>query len=193
MARGRKKLNIDKSEFQRIVDQLESQREYTNPSELWKAVEATEWAKAQQPRPLTAAVAYLRARDFGIVTKTKPGKRGGTMTGERIAKMHSGPRRSRKEKMAGFATTFSQMRKEYPQTLLPIINRAENGSLRAAITLKCLECSGFVRSEARQCAVTDCSLFPHRPGAKELEEIGATELTCANGTCHVKLGEPVAA
>lgn len=193
MARGRKKLNINREAFQRVVTELESQREFTNPTELWQAVEQTEWAKGLEPRPLTAAVAYLRAKEFGIITKTKPGKRGGRMTEERIARMHEGKRtrRSRAEKMGSFSPTFNEMRKEYPKTLLPLIDRAERGSLRAAITLKCLDCSGFVRAEARNCQVTGCSLYPHRPGGKELGEIPETVETehvcgCTTGACPVE-------
>ena len=187
MARGRKKIRVDKGEFQRVVEQLESQRTFTNPSELWQAVADTDWAKQQQPRPLTAAVAYLRAREFGIVTKTQPGKRG--LTRERLAGIPR-KRRPRAEKMAVYGTTFAQMRSEYPKVFLPIIDRAEKGSFRAAITLKCLECSGFVRAEARQCTVTNCSLYPHRPGAKDLEQIPETE---ACPTCSVAHEETVAA
>jgi hypothetical protein len=175
MARGKKKLFIDKAVFQRVVDQLESTNTFPNPSYLWKAIENTEWAKGQTPRPLTAAVAYLRAKELDIVTKTKPGKRGGTMTEARIAKLHSGGRRPRSIKMTVFTDTFKEMRATYPSTLLPLIERAEKGSLKAALNLKCLECSGFVRAEIRNCACPGCSLYPHRPGATELANLAIPE------------------
>lgn len=174
----RLKIQINEAEFRREVEKLESQREFANHSELWKALEQTDWAKAQQPHPLTAAVAYLRAREFGVVTKTKPGKRGlsreqmqGIQGGQR------GQRSSRATKMTAFTDTFSAMRKEYPTSFLPLVRRAQKGSLRAAITLKCLECSAFQRGEARQCVVASCSLYPHRPGAgKPANEVNMLEM-----------------
>jgi hypothetical protein len=168
---AKKKLLIDKDVFQRVVEQLESANTFPNPSSLWKAVENTEWAKGQVPRPLTAAVAYMRAKEFGIVCATKPGKRGGTMTEARIAKLHTGGRRPRSEKMKSFTPTFAEMRATYPVTLLPLIERMEKGSLKAAVTLKCLECCGFIRAEARNCACPGCSLYPFRPSATELADV----------------------
>lgn len=169
MARGRKKLEIDKVVFQRIVNELEAKQEFVNPSALWVAVCETDWAKGLDPRPLTPAVAYMRAHQLNIVTKTKSGKRGGTMTEERIAKMREGrgTRRPRSEKMQFFASTFEAMRSSYPSQYLPLIAKAEKGSLRAAITLNCIECSGFNRAEARQCEITSCALYPHHPSASD--------------------------
>jgi len=194
MARGRKKLEIDRDVFQRVVSKLEENQTFPNTSALWKAVEGTDWAMQQSPRPLTAQVAYMRARELGIVTKTLPGKRGGTMTEERIANMRSARsgRKPRAEKMRVFAPTFKEMRATYPTNLSATIDRAEKGSLRAAITLKCLECCAFQRVEVRNCACPGCSLYPHRPGANELNNIGGT-CNCDAKTEEIPVELPVAA
>ena len=60
-----RKLEIDRDEFQRTVTDLESRHTFPNPTALWKALEATDWAKAQQPRPLTASVASKRKPSKG--------------------------------------------------------------------------------------------------------------------------------
>ena len=83
-------------------------------------------------------------------------------------------RRPRSEKMKSFTPTFTEMRATYPVTLLPLIDRMEKGSLKAATTLKCLECSGFQRAEVRNCACPGCSLYPFRPGATELANLPET-------------------
>lgn len=168
-----RKLNINKETFQSIVNQLESTQTFQNPSYLWKAVASTEWAKNLEPRPLTASVAYLRAKEFGIIINTKAGKRGGTMTKERVAKMQSGRKghRPRSIKMTVFTSTFSEMRTTYPSAFLPLINRAEKGSLKAALNLKCLECCSFQRVEIRNCQCPGCALYPHRSGAAELSNL----------------------
>jgi hypothetical protein len=162
-------LVVDKNEFQQVVYDLESKATFANPSYLWKAVEATAWAKAQLPRPLTASVAYVRAKELGIITKTKGGKRGvGTLSPEHKAAMQAGrgQRKPRAEKMQGFTTTFKGLKEQTPTRWLPVVEKAEAGSLRAAISLKCLDCTCFQPKEIADCRCVECSLFPHRPYKK---------------------------
>jgi hypothetical protein len=70
---------------------------------------------------------------------------------------------SRREKMSAFASSFAGMREEYPRWALPLIARAETGSLPAAITIKCLECSAWSKTEVRDCQIISCGLYAHRP------------------------------
>lgn len=73
---GRAALVIDKEEFQKTVTALENAKTFAKLSDLWKAVEETAWAKSIKPRGLSAASAYQKANEFGIIVKTKPAKRG---------------------------------------------------------------------------------------------------------------------
>jgi hypothetical protein len=81
----------------------------------------------------------------------------------REARAKRGRTPSRREKMAAFAGSFGLMRKGYPKIALPLIDKMEQGSLAAAVKLKCLECSCWVRQEVRDCVITDCALYPFRP------------------------------
>ncbi len=72
-------------------------------------------------------------------------------------------RRTRREKMTAFAQTFAAQRADFPRMALPIIRRAEKGSLPDAIKLKCLDCVAFERKEIRDCVIVSCPLYPHRP------------------------------
>jgi hypothetical protein len=161
-----RRLEIDRDEFQRIVTDLESKQTFPNPTALWQAVEKTDWAKAQSPRPLTASVANTRAKELGIQCRTKPSKRGiGELTEEQRAAMQAARknRKPRAEKMRAFASTFEQLRKTVPERFLPLVDRAEKGSLRASIKLNCLECSAYQPGEIKLCVITSCAMFPHRP------------------------------
>ena len=161
-----RKLEIDREEFQRIVHELESKQTFPNPSALWKAVQQTDWAKAQQPRPVTASVAYQRAQELGIQYKTKPAKRGiSGLSEEQKAAMQAARknRKPRSEKMKAFASNFEEMRKLVPERFWPVVNHAEKGSLRAATKLKCLDCSAYQPVDIKQCPITACGLFPYRP------------------------------
>ncbi len=169
---ARTKLEINKDEFQKVVTDLEAAQTFENPSVLWKAVEATEWAKGLKPRALTAAVAYVRAKELGIVIKTLPGKRGNPGGGGLVG---GAPRVRvpRSTKMKAFGETFAKMRKETPERFRPLVDKAEKtGSMKACIKLKCLECSAWQPSEVRQCVIIDCPLYPIRPfqGKGKIEE-----------------------
>lgn len=160
---ARIKVEVNKDELQKVINELESKETFNNLSTLYKAVENTEWAKSQQPKPLTASVVYLRIREFGIVCKTQPGKRlGGDKPTDQVTEQVTEPLVPHK-KMAAFGETFSKMRKFVPSRFLPLIDRAEKGSKVACIKLKCLDCSGYDVKEIKYCVVDACSLFPIRP------------------------------
>lgn len=160
------KLEINKAEFQLIVNNLEKTTNFTKLSELWKAVEDSSWAKSRVPRPLTAAVAMVRAKELQIVTKTQPGKRGNASLGTLSNK---GTRIKRADKLVTFAPSFDAMRKSFPVLSLPVIQKAQNGSIKAAVKLKCYDCSGFQKVEIKNCTVFSCPLYPIRPYQQEIK------------------------
>jgi len=166
---ARTKLEISKDEFQKVVTDLEAKQTFENPSALWKAVEGSDWAKNLKPRALTAAVAYVRAKELGIVYKTPPGKRGIGPVGGGVPRV----RVPRSKKMKAFAETFAKLRKMTPKRYLPLIDKAEKGSAKACIKLKCLECSAWQSTEVKQCVIIDCPLYPIRPfqGKADVEEV----------------------
>lgn len=72
-------------------------------------------------------------------------------------------RPTKKEQMEPFAATFAGLRKEAPRWALTLIDAAEEGSVTAALKVKCLDCSGWERKEVRDCTVAGCPLYPVRP------------------------------
>lgn len=177
---AKQKLELNKKKFQAIVDELETAQTFTNPSALWTAVEGTEWAKNLQPRPLTAAVAYMRAKEMGIVIKTLSGKRGRSK-GDVIPR--GGPRVPRKEKLKRYAKNFERTRLELPmycrQQYTPVVERAASGSLKAAVKLKCLDCSNYQPVEIRLCQCFSCPLYAYRPFKTPEEKMAKAENSCA--------------
>ncbi len=81
-------------------------------------------------------------------------------------------RKPRSEKMKAYAETFAELRRQAPERFSPLVAQAEKGSLRAALKLKCLECSSYQSSEVKQCPVIGCALFPQRPYQRSLEKEG---------------------
>jgi hypothetical protein len=188
---------LDKSEFQQEVNKLEAAHSYLNLSLLWKDLEQTDWAKAQSPRPLLAAVASVRAKELGITTKTAPGRKG------RIQglKPTGGKRKGRAEKFKEYSKTFDEIEKELisrgkeavrnrkPDVCkrwLPLVQKARNGSVKACVALKCIDCSGYQATEIKYCTLFDCALYPLRPykqGKPMVDDEGVVipeESTCAS-------------
>jgi hypothetical protein len=75
---------------------------------------------------------------------------------------------TRKQKMAAYAQTFARQMAEYSRHPhkrigLPLVDKVEQGSMAAAVKLVCLDCSGWVKPEIRDCVIIECPLYPFRP------------------------------
>lgn len=86
---GRKKRVVNKADLESLLRKLESEREYQNRSELYKAVCETEWGRGLK---LSPSVVYLRVNEFNLDLKTPIGKRGNMNLGSVT--------RTRKQKVA---------------------------------------------------------------------------------------------
>lgn len=167
--RGRPKLTLDKAEFQTVVTQVETTHKPTTHSQLWKLIEATEWAKGQSTRPLTAQVAMMRAAELGIIVTTPKGKKGDFGGKRNPAK--PGEVRARKRKGMTTENLDAYIAKIPPRALegasgdklYTILEKAEKGNIKAIIKAHCLACSNFQPSEIRRCQVESCALYSIRP------------------------------
>lgn len=145
-------IQINREDFQNVISSLELNGGFTSRSALWSAIEESEWAKKLSPRPLTAQVAMLKAKEFNLEIKTPLGKRGAS---KGIV---------RKERKRVSLEMVGDIK--VPQKYNPLLKRLSQGSLKAAIKLKCLECSAWVAKEVGSCQVHGCPLFPIRPFQK---------------------------
>lgn len=161
--RGRKPITLDKQEFQEVVTNLENENVFPNRTQLWEALEATEWAKGRSPRPLTAQVAMMKAEELGIEIKTVKGKRGRSKG--------QGPTSTGRKKKV-FST--EELRKGIPAEeragLEKTINKAGGGSLKARIKLMCLDCCNWEKGEVAHCEIKSCPLWDVRPYKRKVAE-----------------------
>ena len=174
MAKGRKPIVLNKVEFQEVVTKLENEQKFPNRSQLWEAVENTDWAKNQTPRPLTSQVAMLKAEDYSLIITTPKGIRG--------KQKGSGPvvtrqRKSRKIPPDSLQALICGIPVSMQETLQKTIDRAASGSMKAAVKLKCLDCCNWSKQEVSQCTINSCSLHNFRPYKKS-----STELTVISNT-----------
>lgn len=162
MARGRKKLELNKDELQKVITELENNNVFANYGELLVAVEATDWAKNMSPRPLKAPVVYQRIKELNIACHTKPGKRGNVNLRKSTTDGQPVVRVTRGEKNKKFSSSFAAMKAEFPDKYHSVIDKAQAGSLKATNKLMCLSCTNFQVLEVKNCTCISCPLYPVR-------------------------------
>lgn len=163
MSKGKKAIQVDKIELQKVIDDLETTNVFKNRSELWLAVQETDFAKSCYPRPLSNQVAMMLAQKFGIEPKTVKGKKGRS-PGEGVpAEMRAAPRKSRQLEPTTIQALEDIIPSDKKQSYQNLLNKASKGSLKSLIQLKCLDCSNYQKQEVKMCPVNNCPLHPVRP------------------------------
>ena len=163
-----------REELQRAVVELETACSFPHRKALWLALAQTPWARAHS---LTPDALKRRASRLGIQVRTpRAGHRFGLPSplqrgNEGGPEATSGPSetsgveivRGASEGQGRKRIPLPVLRAETPARFRHLVDRAEAGSLRAAVNLKCLDCSNWQTEEVRHCTVTDCPLYPVRP------------------------------
>jgi hypothetical protein len=161
---GRASITIDKDVLQETIISCESKKEYKNQGELFNDV-AIAYAIRVNKDKISPTWVYQRVQELSLNLKTPKGRIG------RVAGQGpTGTRTPRSEKfaadpkaLASLGTLKGEILREQGGKYLPVFKRLENGSLKAAIALKCLDCSSYQQNEIRHCACTSCPLFLVRP------------------------------
>ena len=161
-----------RDQFREQVDALEAGSTFPSRQALWRALAQTPWA---QERGLTERALETRAHRLGVAVRTPKGR------GHRFKPGAAEPRSQTGLGQAGHGSfpesaECGAVGKAAPQRLsLPLlrqvvptrhrrlVDKVEDGSLRAAIDLKCLDCSDYQVAEVRHCTVTGCPLYSVRP------------------------------
>ena len=165
-----------RDELQAQVDALEAGHTFPSRRALFRALAGSEWGRL---RGLRAEALKMRAKRLGVVVRTGKGAlcraaRPGTdlehaaNSGEAAGDTpgaarpcsgpcsgSSGPARGRVE--------LPLLRQTTPARYGDLVGRVERGSLKAAVKLKCLDCSNWQPQEVRLCTMTDCPLHGVRP------------------------------
>lgn len=168
--KGRSSIAVDRSLLEKTIIDLEANQEFKNLSHLYIAV-ADEYNK-QSNAKITNAIVYLRVKEWEIPVRTAKGKIG-------APKGHNPSinRKSRSEKFSKdpkFASVFKELRQSLirndAQRFLPLVDRIEKGSMKAAVQLHCLDCCAFQTKEVRNCTAFICPQWAFRPYQKITEE-----------------------
>ena len=159
--------------MQAQVDTLEATQTFPSREALWRALAQTPWAKE---RGLTAKGLETKARRLGVVVRTpkaighrfvggaaEPGPQPDQPDGEARGSSSESEKCGAVRKLAPQRLSLPLLRRVVPVRHHRLVDRVEAGSLRAAIDLKCLDCSDYQIAEVRHCTVTACPLHSVRP------------------------------
>lgn len=152
---------VDINRLQKEIELAESTHTFNTQSELLEYIANTQWAKTTYRKPLTAAVLYLRCKDNNLIIKTPKGKRG------RAAGIKT-TRTSRAEKFVSnpnFSENINILKRNHPNAVKSI-ERLAGGSMKAAVKVNCLNCSGGDKKLAAECNVLSCPLYLFNPFIK---------------------------
>ncbi len=162
---SRKIIPVNAMILNEIIQDLESKKSYNNRSELYKDI-AAEYCQKQNTDKVTPSVIYLRCKQWDLKMNTPIGKRG------RVGGIPFNTTRirtSRAEKFSQNSVLANAIKKIdfiTPIQYKPVVKRIKNGSMKAAIQLKCLDCSDFQSTEVRNCECVECPLWVFRPYKK---------------------------
>jgi hypothetical protein len=162
---------VSKEELIEALAQVEANGPLPSRQAVWQALAETLLA---QEAGLTANAIKGRARKWGIEPKTPPNpgaaRRKPLMerTGSRTTREPSEPRSpsiSVGNHADGGKKRYSLpvLREETPARWRHLVDKAERGSVKAMIRLKCGDCVAWELKEARECELTACSLHPVNP------------------------------
>ena len=179
-------IEINKELFLQIIQDLENRETFANRSKLFEAVVADyNKLKADNLKAITPPIVYLRTNEWEVELKTPKGKRG-RQKGAPVPEGFGGKgKRSRKEKFAKkpwIHQNYEAIRKELRflaaadskdeklLRFLPVVDRAEAGSITAMVKLNCLHCCCWQTTEIKHCNSV-CAFLPVRPYQKSDAEL----------------------
>jgi hypothetical protein len=155
MTRGRKPIIIDKSELEEQIREVEEKFYPKNRAELWKLVSETDWAKYHNYKPATLC---NKAKQFEIKINTAKG-----LKGDITNIKNPGNRRKRLVVIENPEYWHQKYDKSLGEAT---VNKFLEGNHRAAMKIKCFDCSGNSKKNVSNCPITTCSLWHSRPWKK---------------------------
>ena len=156
---GRPKTVVSKDVLLNILHDIEKNGPLANRSLLWQAFDSHIDAIFHG---ITGSIARSRMEQWRIEPLTPKGRRGR----QKGVVINTGKRTSRKQKFESSPKAmkaFQNLRKNTDKEHLVIVDAIQNGSLKAAVKLHCIQCSGGSKSEVKQCGITSCPLWNFRP------------------------------
>jgi hypothetical protein len=162
---GRSTIIFEQDKLVSAINAVESRQTFPSRDAMFKAAIESykiEFGGLNADR-LTNILVYQRVKQWNVPLKTTAGKKG------RVAgtKMEIKQRKSISSSSVGIKALLTQINTDAPPEMRGRLNdlvaKMQNGSLKAAIKLNCLNCANYQREEVKHCECYECPLFSIRP------------------------------
>lgn len=166
---SRKPVGISRDQLLEALAEYDLPARFKNRGELMKAL-------AVHFKCSTATVFNrLREAHLEYEYNTPEGKRG-RAPGSGMPGPIGKKRIPRSKKMEIYEKSTEILRSRIPETYQGLVDRAAAGSVKARISLNCLQCCSFQREEIRYCSEKGCPMYPLRPYKTEQEKTALAAL-----------------
>ncbi len=155
---ARTKITVDRNELEEQIRLAESSQVFSSHFALYNYIANTDWAR-NHIKPLTPSVIMLRIKEFNIAINTQKGVPLGIVG---LVQSHSNIRED-KIPSDQRKKIVHRMMLDIPEKYHKLIKPALRGSAKAAIKLKCLDCTAFQKKEIALCECISCPLWTYRP------------------------------
>lgn len=165
MAKGRKPVSANPVTMQTEIYRIESENTFAMRGDLFAALFKSDWNQNAEV-PMAEGTIPAKFAAWGLECVTPKGKRGGE-GGDFGRSQGIKPNTNRKRR--GISSDISaKIYDNLPkwaneERALKLLEKAENGSMKAMVALKCLDCVVWQPKEIRECQSSDCSLYSIRP------------------------------
>lgn len=182
---ARKSVEVDKNKIVLAIKEAEKEGPLENRSVLYNKVckiYNVSIAEDNNLQIITPAIVGLRIKEWNLQIVTPVGKKG-RRSGFSGLDRSNIKRTSRQEKFAAnpvIKSAIQDLRKEisrkYKGTYDALVNRIQQGSMKAALKLMCIDCCNGCRKEIENCGATNCPLYAFRPYQNSASGISESEI-----------------
>lgn len=158
---SRKPIAITREQLAAEIAKVEMKGPLASRSALYAAIAETTLSKSIRLKP-PVIIARIKQWHLEAIIKTPLGQKGRKPGQGLPAGMRPGVKGPRAKKRISLELV-ADLKKIFPAVLHGKVDRAARGSLKAAVALKCIDCSGGDRKEVALCTVNHCPLWSFRP------------------------------
>jgi hypothetical protein len=175
---GGKRITVDKTLFIKTINELEAKNTYSNMFALQQAVAASPYG---MQIGISNVNVYQYLKKWDVQLKTQKGKRGDGLTRmhdkTNVVRLSGADKLSTEPKaIEWLANVTAMLRKIHPSRYESLIEKIKNGSRKARMAAKCIECSNGYHVEIKSCVCIDCPLFLDRPYKESDDEQASIEV-----------------
>ncbi len=159
---ARTAIKVDRKRLAASIKTISEKSEYDGIVDFWQKVADDYGGK------VSVATLKGRVKTFGIEVDIQRKRVDNTNDMAKVRKSvdHSKPRKRRKANPRNIEAIKARLTDHQQLSLMPLVEKIENGNVKSAIKLFCISCCGYSKKEVSLCTAIACPLHSLRPYQK---------------------------